>query len=75
MEMRVFKVIDSKDRYLRCEPIYYPDNVNLGVEDRLYVESSSGNLLASKTSILLPESCTKLFANEYTSCEALWIQG
>ena len=53
MEMRVFKVTDSKDHYLRCEPIYYPDNVNLGVEDRLYVESSSGNLLASKTSMLL----------------------
>ena len=53
MEMRVFKIKDSKDYYLRCEPIYYPDNVNLGVEDRLYVESSSGNLLASKTSMLL----------------------
>lgn len=53
MEMRVFKINDSKDYYLRCEPIYYPDNVNLGVEDRLYVESSSGNLLASKTSMLL----------------------
>jgi hypothetical protein len=53
MEMRVFKINDSKDHYLRCEPIYYPDNVNLGVEDRLYVESSSGNLLASKTSMLL----------------------
>lgn len=38
---------------MRCEPICYPDNVNLGVEDRLYVESSSGNLLASKTSMLL----------------------
>jgi hypothetical protein len=53
MEMRVFKIKDSKDYYLRCEPIYYPDNVNLGVGDRLYVESSSGNILASKTSMLL----------------------
>jgi hypothetical protein len=53
MELRFIKVDSSVDHYIRCEPIYYPDNINFGLEDRMYVKGSSGFILASKTSMLL----------------------
>jgi hypothetical protein len=53
MEMRIMELDNSGAHSFRCEPIYYPDNVKMGIENKLWVKKSSDYFLASKTSMLL----------------------